>query len=309
MQGVQGHVHGGGAGVRRAVDGGGQADEAGQAEQKPRGRKKRKHKHGGAGEQGATGAKALKGGGAGAITGDAKISGATTAGGGAGGMAGCGAMTGATTGEATLGAPTAAGLAALPTDAQDPAAGAQGALGAPAAPAAAAAAPSPLIQSALGEVGSSPLASQVLQSLATNGARIETVSDAQMASQFGERTKGAFDPKTNSITLPESVAKNPAELRLVLFHEGVHWLQDNVKGGAEALGGPIGNALQSAGAVRQTSGAKDDLQHDEAQAYVLEAMLANQLGIKDSGLGVDSSGRALSYGSVLQRVKQTAEYA
>ncbi len=309
MQGVQGHVHGG-AGVRRAVDGGGQAEQAGQtgqAEQpKGRGRKKRKkHKHGAAG-QGAAGAQAIKGGGAGA-----------TAIPGGGGMAGCPmGMTGAATLGTTApsGALPAGASAAGLTDSQTAtAAGAVGttapaastalALGAPAA------APSPLVQSALSQVGGSQLATQVLQSLATNGAQIETVSDAQMASEFGERTKGAFDPRTNRITLPASVAKDPAQLRLVLFHEGVHWLQDNVQGGAEALGGPIGQALQSAGAVRQTAPGKADLQHDEAQAYVLEAKLANELGIRDNGLGVDSAGRALSYDAVLQRVKQTAEYA
>lgn len=298
MQGVQGHSHGN-AGIQRAVEGGGQAEQGEQP--KGRGRKKRKRK--GAAGQGANGAQALAGGGAGA----------TVAGGGAAaGMAGCPMAKG---GAATLGTTAPAGLSATPANSQAPTtAGAAGttaptasaelALGAPAA-----APTSPLIQSALAEVGGSKLAQQVLQSLGTSGAQIETVSDAEMAQEFGARTKGAFDPKTNKITLPESVAKNPAELRLVLFHEGVHWLQDNVKGGAEALGGPIGDALRSAGAVRQTAAGKADLQHDEAQAYVLEAMLANELGIKDSGLGVDGSGRALSYDAVLQKVKQTAEYA
>jgi hypothetical protein len=227
-------------------------------------------------------------------------------------MAGCpmmGGATGAATGEAMLGdtAQTGAGGTVAPgatTAEQLATLGAGGAAAAPAAPPV-----SPLIKRALEQTGSSQLATQVLQSLSSNGARIETVSDAQMAQEFGGRTAGAFDPKTNQITIPESVANNPQKLRLVLFHEGVHWLQDNVKGGAEALGGPIGNALQSAGAVRQTAPGKDDLQHDEAQAYVLEAMLANELGIKDTGLGVDSNGRALGYGQVLQKVKQTAEYA
>ncbi len=290
MQGVQGHSHGG-AGIQRAVDGGGQAEQGEQP--KRRGRKKRART--GAAGQGATGAQALAGGGA------------------AGGMSGCSMAKG---GAATLGTTAPPGLTASPTTSQTataagtagttaPAASAGLALGAPAA-----AAPSPLIQSALAQLGGSPLATQVLQSLASNGAKIETVSNAEMASEFGARTKGAFDPKTNVITLPESVAKDPAQLRLVLFHEGVHWLQDNVQGGAEALGGPIGDALRSAGAVRQTTpGSQGDLQHDEAQAYVLEAMLANELGIKDTGLGVNDAGRALSYDAVLQRVKQTAEYA
>ena len=69
-------------------------------------------------------------------------------------------------------------------------------------------------------------------------------------------------------------------------------------------------AAQGAGAVRQTQpGSKDDYQHDEAQAYVVEAQVANQLGIEDQGLGVDQTGRAMSYDAVLQRVKQTPEYA
>ena len=140
------------------------------------------------------------------------------------------------------------------------------------------------------------------------GASNDRVRRCEFASEFGARTQGAFDPKSNVISLPKSVADNPEKLRLVLLHEGIHWLQDNVAGGAEALGGPIGDALRSAGAVRSTAGGKADVQHDEAQAYLLEALVANELGIRDTGLGVDSSGRALTYDAIMQKIRRTAEY-
>jgi hypothetical protein len=165
-----------------------------------------------------------------------------------------------------------------------------------------------LVRKAASGLQGSAVAQQVLRTIESAGARIETLPDVEFASEFGARTQGAFDPKSNVISLPKSVADNPEKLRLVLLHEGIHWLQDNVAGGAEALGGPIGDALRSAGAVRSTAGGKADVQHDEAQAYLLEALVANELGIRDTGLGVDSSGRALTYDAIMQKIRRTAEY-
>lgn len=166
-----------------------------------------------------------------------------------------------------------------------------------------------LVRRAAAGLEGSALAQQVLRTIEASGARIETLPDGQFAQEFGERTQGAFDPKTNVISLPQSVASSPEKLRLVMLHEGIHWLQDNVAGGAEALGGPIGDALRSACAVRTTAPGKADVQHDEAQAYLLEALVANELGIRDTGMGVDSNGRALTYDAIMQKIRRTAEYA
>lgn len=318
MAGVKAHSHGVG-GARRAVDAGTQ--QGGAVKQadgvqpqgspgrgKKLGHRKRTMRAGGAG-QGTQGAGHLKhadkAGKADKADKAAKAEqvGATGVAGG-GGIAGCdAAMTGAT----ELGAaPTTAAALAEPTTATQLA----GALGAPAGGATQlATGANPLIATALQQLGGSQLATQVLTALASGNAKIETLSDSAMAAKYGARTKGAFDPATNSIILPQSIASDPAQLRLVLFHEGVHWLQDNVQGGAEALGGPIGDALKSAGAIRPTTSKTDDMQHDEAQAYLLEAQLATELGIRDKGLGADSSGRNLGYQAVLQRVRSTAEYA
>ncbi len=166
-----------------------------------------------------------------------------------------------------------------------------------------------LVRRAADGLKGSSIAQQVLQTIEANGARIETVPDGQFSKEFGARTAGAFDPKTNTISIPQSVANNPEKLRIVLLHEGVHWLQDNVAGGAEALGGPIGDALRAAGAIRQTAPGTPNLQHDEAQAYLLEAIVANEVGIRDTGLGVDANGRPLTYDAILQKIRATPEYS
>ncbi len=180
----------------------------------------------------------------------------------------------------------------------------------PATPATAAAGTgSLLVRRAAAGLQGSAVAQQVLQTIEAAGAKVETLPDEAFAQEFGARTQGAFDPRSNVISLPKSVADNPEKLRLVMLHEGIHWLQDNVAGGAEALGGPIGDALRSAGAIRETSSGKADMQHDEAQAYLLEALVANELGIGDTGMGVDATGRALTYDAIMQKIRRTAEYA
>lgn len=215
-------------------------------------------------------------------------------------------------GTRTTGCCGAAKAAAPLTMAQSQGANAAGttAIAAPASPApAAAGAGSLLIRRAATGLQGSALAQQVLQTIEAAGAKVEALPDDEFASEFGARAQGAFDPKTNVISLPRSVADDPGKLRLVMLHEGIHWLQDNVAGGAEALGGPIGDALRSAGAIRATSAGRADLQHDEAQAYLLEALVANELGIRDTGLGVDANGRALTYDAIMQKIRRTAEYA
>jgi hypothetical protein len=189
---------------------------------------------------------------------------------------------------------------------------------APAAIAAPAAAAAPagatqgasLLQAAASGLQGSDIAQQVLAALQSNGATIDVVDDAQFAAQYGDRTGGIYDPTTNKLALPAKTVNDPEQLQLVLLHEGVHWLQDNVQGGAEGLGGAVGQALESAGAIQQPEpGTKAESQHDEAQAYLLEALVANQLGKQDEGLGVDSGGRAMNYQQILARVQATPEYA
>lgn len=168
---------------------------------------------------------------------------------------------------------------------------------------------SQLIERAAADTAGSQLAQQVMSALDQGGAVIDVVDESAFAAQYG-RAAGLYDPNTKRIALPSDVAADPERLRLILLHEGVHWLQDNVDGGAEALGGAIGQALRGAGAVKDTvPNSKADSQHDEAQAYLIEALMANELGVRDRGLGVDGSGKALGYDQILARVKATPEYA
>jgi hypothetical protein len=161
-----------------------------------------------------------------------------------------------------------------------------------------------------GAQGAVPLAEQVLQAVQAGGARVQVIPDAQFTAQYG-RAEGIFDPATNAISIPQHVAQNPDAMSLVLLHEGTHWLQHNVPGGLEALGGPVAQALQGAGAttVQVDPNSKAASQQDEAQAYLLEALAANQLGIKDPGLGTDPAGRIRDYAAIKAEVLATPEYA
>jgi hypothetical protein len=152
-----------------------------------------------------------------------------------------------------------------------------------------------------------PIADQVLGLMQRGGAAINVLPDAQFAAKYG-RASGIYDPATKQVTLPESVTKNPEELRIVLLHEGVHWVQDNVPGGIAQAGGAVAQALQGAGALGSPDrNTKAGSQQDEAQAFLLEAMVARELGISDPGMGT-SNGRVLGYGSTLARVQATPEY-
>jgi len=153
-----------------------------------------------------------------------------------------------------------------------------------------------------------PIADQVLGLMSTNGAPVDVISDGEFSARYG-RAAGIYDPSTNRIAVPASVANNPVELRLILLHEGVHWLQDNVPGGIAAVGGPVAQALASADALRDVDPAsRAGDQQDEAQAYLLEAVVAKQLGIRDGGMGSGDTGTVLSYDETLANVVATPEY-
>lgn len=153
----------------------------------------------------------------------------------------------------------------------------------------------------------SPIAQQVLSAMAQGGGDMQVLSDAQFRARFGAAS-GAYQPSTNIVSLPQSVANDPELLRIVLLHEAVHWAQDNVQGGIAGLGGATAQALEGAGALRTVNpNSKEGAQHDEAQAFLLEALAAQQLGIRDPGMGT-SNGRVLSYAQILARVRNTPGY-
>lgn len=165
-----------------------------------------------------------------------------------------------------------------------------------------------LLSRAASAVPNSSIASQVFAAVEAGGAQVNVVDDAQFAASYG-RASGVFDPDTNAITVPQSVAADPAQAGLILLHEGVHWLQQNASGGIDAMGGAIAQALQGANAGSTATSAKGIQQQDEAQAYLLEAVAAKQAGTPDDGMGTTSSGKVGTYAQILGAVRSTPEYA
>ncbi|MCB0880510.1 MAG: hypothetical protein KDC46_16190, partial [Thermoleophilia bacterium] len=155
------------------------------------------------------------------------------------------------------------------------------------------------------DLGASEIAQQVFQSLGQADAAVDLIDDATFAQKYGARTGGIYDPNTKRIAIPESALQHPELLRIVLLHEGVHWMQDNVPGGIAQAGGPLAQALSGAQAL-QIDGST---QSEEAQAYLTEAIVAKQLGIADPGMGTTSAGEVLPYDQILAKVKATPEYA
>lgn len=150
-------------------------------------------------------------------------------------------------------------------------------------------------------LGDSPIANQVFGALERYDARIDVLGDAEFAGRFGEAA-GVFVPDENRIVMPESAYSDPAQTSLIMLHEGVHWLEGNVIGGAQALGGPLADALASADAIRSYQpGSKLADWHEEAQAYVAEAAAGAQLGLHDRGLG-SRNGQPLSYDEIMARI-------
>jgi hypothetical protein len=288
-----GHRHGRTGGVRRSVEGGGEAATGtGEATGKRRGKRARRVGDAAEGAE-RTGKGHAKGHG----KGHRKR--------GCGGE-GEGAAEGADTGAAALGqqaAATATGaLTPLTADATTAEATA-----APAADVAATAAAGPgaeIIQQVASQLGGSPLAQQVLSLIAQGGAAVNVVDDAAFHAKYGANTQGIYDPNTHQIELPQSVTSDPEALRVVLLHEGVHWVQDNAPTALTQLEGPLLQAMQGSGALAADDGSS---QADEAQAFMVEALAAQELGIDDPGMG-SSNGRALSYGSTLANVLATPEY-
>lgn len=167
---------------------------------------------------------------------------------------------------------------------------------------------SSLLSSAAAAVPNSEIAAQVFAAVQAGGAQVNVVSDADFAAKFG-RAAGVYEPATNQISVPSSVASNPAQAGLILLHEGVHWLQHNTQGGIDALGGAVSAALQSKQAGSTAVGAKAVQQQDEAQAYLLEALAANQAGVRDEGMGTTTTGSLATYAQIQQAVRATPEYA
>jgi len=177
-----------------------------------------------------------------------------------------------------------------------------------AAPLATAATGSSILAQAAASVPASAIADQVFGAAQAGGAQVDVLDDAAFSAKYG-RASGVFDPNTNRISIPKSVAADPAKAGLVLLHEGVHWLQSNTQGGIDALGGAVTQALQGASATSTAATGKPKQQQDEAQAYLLEALAANQAGIRDGGMGTTTSGKVASYTQILGAVQSTPEYA
>ncbi len=166
---------------------------------------------------------------------------------------------------------------------------------------------SQLVQQVAAQLDGSEVARQVLSMVARGGAAVDVLDDATFERRHG-RAYGVYDPATKRIQIPRSLTSDPEQLRIVLLHEGVHWVQDNTPGGIAAAGGAIARALEGAAALRQVDrSTKAGMQHDEAQAFLLEAIAAQQAGVADPGLAT-VGGRVLPYGQVVAAVRSIPEY-
>lgn len=165
----------------------------------------------------------------------------------------------------------------------------------------------PLIAQARRTLGRSGIGAQVLDEMSRAGVRIAVMSDAEFQAKY-RGASGVYEPSRDTIIVPQSTIRDQRKLSLVMLHEGVHWLQDRVGSvsGMARLGGPIANAIAGAGALADDPRGQS-LNH-EAQAYVLEALAAKELGIFDGGLGTSRDGRTLSFEEVRQRVSSNPLY-
>lgn len=207
-----------------------------------------------------------------------------------------GGMTGA------LGAPSPTANVTTPTTPRGNAA--------PAAPATTA----PPANSPLGSVyqilSRSSIGSQVANALVQNNARIDVVADGTFHQSFPGAV-GVYAPTLDRIMIPQSSLRNPNALAITLAHEGVHWLQDHAGGtaGVARLGGALGQAITATNAVGNGAGGRAAELDKEAQSYTVEALVAQQLGIRDDGLGVDPrSGRMLPFDTIRQIVNANPAY-
>ncbi|MBC7461546.1 MAG: hypothetical protein H7287_09320 [Thermoleophilia bacterium] len=62
-------------------------------------------------------------------------------------------------------------------------------------------------------------------------------------------------------------------------------------------------------ASSSATGAKAIQQQREAQAYLLEALAANQAGVRDEGMGTTTRGALATYAQIQSAVRATPEYA
>jgi hypothetical protein len=284
-----------GQGGEQAADGADAVQQGAGAGETKRGRGRRGKGRGrgrGRGNGGGGGCNKGGGGAGGAENGAAKLArpGATTQGVAPTGAATTGTDAGAGTGEQAAAATLAAVTAATGSAATTPSAASE------------------LISQVAADFEGSPVAQQVLQLLAAGEGAIDVLDDAQFAAKYG-RASGVYDTQTNRISIPQSLLQDRETLRIVLLHEGVHWVQDNAPGGIAQVGGPIAQALQGAGALRAVDPTTPEgSQHDEAQAFLLEAIAAAEAGVRDPGLATTGSG-ILGYDQVLAAVRSIPEYA
>jgi hypothetical protein len=155
----------------------------------------------------------------------------------------------------------------------------------------------------------SAIASAILDRAGGEGAfaqHVKVLSDSEFNNRF-EGAAGVFIPDDNVIYMPQSALTGEVgRAALTLAHEGTHLLQDGTdidRGAGDALS----QILSATGAV-DGGNSKLGNQKDEAQAYTVEARIAQELGLRDRGLGT-RNGRALTYEETLDVVQAHPIYA
>jgi hypothetical protein len=166
------------------------------------------------------------------------------------------------------------------------------------------------IGSIIAQMRRSSIASSIIDRLGGDAEferHVSVLSDSEFQRRFQGAT-GVFLPDSNRIYIPASALRGDAgRAALTLAHEGLHLLQDAPGGVQEGGADALGQALVATGAI-DGGGGKLGNQRDEAQAYTIEARIAQELGVIDRGLGT-SNGRALSYAATLSRVQSHPVYA
>lgn len=151
----------------------------------------------------------------------------------------------------------------------------------------------------------STTANAVLEALAVDGVRIEVLPAAEFQGLF-PGAGARYEDSTNRMLIPDTLLNDPVYAAAVLAHEGVHYLDDqaNTGRGAAAARARAGSGVLSTAALTGLKqGTTAYSEATEAHAYMVEAQVARELGIRDPGIGTAPDGRQRTWDEIIAVIR------
>lgn len=162
---------------------------------------------------------------------------------------------------------------------------------APGASSSAAAGDSALIADAMQVLSRSATGAAIVEGLNEQDVPIVVLPDNEFFTRYPDGMIGLYDPRFGKIVVPRSALSDPAQGAIMLAHEGTHAINSHDQAGGHVVGifldafRSIGDAFNAAlhldnPATAAVDGGRGRAVDDEVHAYITQARVEDELGIK-----------------------------